>query len=100
MSTQARPQARSGAGRTARRSSLDSFGARGTLRVGDTEYEIFRLGAVPRPADLPYSLKVLLENLLRTEDGANVTADQIRALAGVGPARRARHRDPVHARRG
>ena len=46
---------------------------------------------------LPFSLKVLLENLLRTEDGANVTAEQIRALGALGPAGRARHRDPVHA---
>ena len=76
--------------------SLDSFGARGSLRVGETEYEIYRLGAVPDLRNLPYSLKVLLENLLRTEDGANVTAEQIRALAGVGPAGRARPRDPVH----
>jgi len=65
--------------------SLDSFGAKGTLTVGDTSYEIFRLSAVEGAADLPYSLKVLLENLLRTEDGANITADHIRALAGWVP---------------
>jgi aconitate hydratase len=66
-------------------SSVDTFGARGTLDVGGTGYEIFRLGAVageaPGAADLPFSLKVLLENLLRTEDGANITADHVRALA-------------------
>ncbi|KOX10098.1 aconitate hydratase [Nocardiopsis sp. NRRL B-16309] len=60
--------------------SANSFGARDTLRVGDESYEIFRLDAVQGANRLPYSLKVLLENLLRTEDGANVTADHIRAL--------------------
>ncbi|HEY9417479.1 MAG TPA: aconitase family protein, partial [Pseudonocardia sp.] len=64
----------------------DSFGARGTLTVGNTDHEIFRLSAVEGSDRLPYSLKVLLENLLRTEDGANVTADHIRALAGWDPA--------------
>jgi aconitate hydratase len=64
---------------------LDSFGSRQTLRVGDASYEIFRLDAVEGSARLPYSLKVLLENLLRTEDGANITADHIRALAGWDP---------------
>jgi aconitate hydratase len=62
-------------------SSKDTFGARGTLDVGGSRYEIFRLGAVEGAASLPFSLKVLLENLLRTEDGANVTADHITALA-------------------
>jgi aconitate hydratase len=67
-------------------SSLDSFGARGALAAGDTSYDVFRLSAVDGAADLPFSLKVLLENLLRTEDGANITADHIRALAGWDPA--------------
>ncbi|MFR9731618.1 aconitate hydratase [Saccharopolyspora sp. MS10] len=62
--------------------SKDSFGARGTLKVGDASYEVFRLDAVDGAARLPYSLKILLENLLRTEDGANITADHVRALAG------------------
>ncbi|RKN38360.1 aconitate hydratase AcnA [Streptomyces hoynatensis] len=62
--------------------SANSFDARSTLRVGDESYEIFRLDKVPGSARLPYSLKVLLENLLRTEDGANITADHIRALGG------------------
>jgi aconitate hydratase len=62
--------------------SANSFGARDTLRVGDESYEIFRLDSVEGSNRLPYSLKVLLENLLRTEDGANVTADHIRALGG------------------
>ncbi|GHC84737.1 aconitate hydratase [Nocardiopsis terrae] len=60
--------------------SANSFGARDTLRVGDESYEIFRLDAVKGYNRLPYSLKVLLENLLRTEDGTNVTAEHITAL--------------------
>ncbi|MET9685719.1 aconitate hydratase [Streptomyces coeruleorubidus] len=62
--------------------SANSFDARSTLQVGDESYEIFRLDKVEGAARLPYSLKVLLENLLRTEDGANITADHIRALGG------------------
>ncbi|WUK32427.1 aconitate hydratase AcnA [Streptomyces sp. NBC_00370] len=62
--------------------SANSFDARSTLRVGDESYEIFRLDKVEGSARLPYSLKVLLENLLRTEDGANITADHIRAIGG------------------
>lgn len=65
--------------------TLDSFGARSTLDVGDRTYTIHRLDAVEGLSRLPYSLKVLAENLLRTEDGANVTADQIRALAAWDP---------------
>ncbi|GAA2664985.1 aconitate hydratase AcnA [Streptomyces aculeolatus] len=60
--------------------SANSFDARSTLQVGGESYEIFRLDKVTGAARLPYSLKVLLENLLRTEDGANITADHIRAL--------------------
>ena len=71
--------------------SVNSFGARSTLSVGGTSYEVFRVDAVPGHEKLPYSLKVLLENLLRTEDGANITADDIRALgswdAGAEPDR-------------
>jgi aconitate hydratase len=59
---------------------MDSFGAKGTLEVGDQSYEIYRLDTVDGSANLPYSLKVLLENLLRTEDGANITAEHIRAV--------------------
>src|SRR5439155_13480200 len=62
--------------------SLDTFGAKDTLRVGDDSYEIYRIDRVEGHARLPYSLKILLENLLRTEDGANITADHIRALGG------------------
>ncbi|GAA3100341.1 hypothetical protein GCM10020001_016350 [Nonomuraea salmonea] len=65
--------------------SANSFGSRDTLRVGDASYEIFRLDAVEGAARLPYSLKILLENLLRTEDGANITADHIRALGEWDP---------------
>jgi aconitate hydratase len=62
--------------------STNSFDAHTTLTVGEKSYEIYRIDAVEGSANLPYSLKVLLENLLRTEDGANVTADHIRALGG------------------
>ncbi|RKE63394.1 aconitate hydratase [Microbacterium sp. AG238] len=61
-------------------STVDSFGAKSTLTVGSTDYEIFRTDTVEGYDRLPFSLKVLLENLLRTEDGANVTQEQIRAL--------------------
>ncbi|WP_406078956.1 aconitate hydratase [Micromonospora sp. NBC_00858] len=62
--------------------SLDTFGAKTQLRVGDASYEIFRIDKVDGHDRLPYSLKILLENLLRTEDGANITADHIRQLGG------------------
>ena len=62
--------------------STDSFGAKGTLEVGSNSYEIYRINTVEGHETLPYSLKVLLENLLRTEDGANVTKEQISALGG------------------
>ncbi|WP_292836553.1 aconitate hydratase AcnA [Microbacterium sp.] len=61
-------------------STVDSFGAKSTLTVGGTDYEIFRIDTVAGYEKLPFSLKVLLENLLRTEDGANVTKAQIEAL--------------------
>ncbi|MFC5910066.1 aconitate hydratase AcnA [Streptacidiphilus monticola] len=65
--------------------SANSFDARSSLQVGDESYEIFKLDKVEGSARLPYSLKILLENLLRTEDGANITADHIRALGGWDP---------------
>jgi len=65
--------------------SLDSFGAHGKLDVGDSSYEVYRLSAVPGTEKLPYSLKVLAENLLRNEDGENVTADHVRAIAEWDP---------------
>ena len=67
-------------------STVDSFGSKSRLQVADDTYEIFRLDAVPGTEKLPYSLKVLAENLLRTEDGANITADHVRALAEWDPA--------------
>lgn len=60
--------------------SVDSFGAKGALEVNGQSYEIFRLAGIEGAETLPYSLKVLLENLLRTEDGANITADHITKL--------------------
>jgi len=63
----------------------NSFGSRADLAVGEATYEIHRLDAVDGAEDLPYSLKVLLENLLRTEDGLNVTADHVTALAHWDP---------------
>lgn len=65
--------------------SVNSFGARDTLKVGDNSYEIYRLDAVPGTEKLPYSLKVLAENLLRTEDGSNITKDHIEAIANWDP---------------
>src|SRR5215216_5228804 len=65
--------------------SVNSFDAKATLQVGEESYQIFRLDAVDGSDPLPYSLKILLENLLRTEDGANITADDIQALAGWDP---------------
>src|SRR6187200_3274833 len=66
--------------------SVDSFGAKTTLQVGEDSYQIFRIGQVAGHDRLPYSLKILLENLLRTEDGANITADHIRQLGDWDPA--------------
>jgi aconitate hydratase len=65
--------------------SVNSFNAQASLQVGDAAYEIFRLDAVEGADSLPYSLKILLENLLRTEDGANITDDDIRGLAQWDP---------------
>ena len=68
--------------------SMNGFGARGRLKVGLTSFEIYRLDALDSVADvarLPYTLKVLLENLLRHEDGATVTADDVDALARWSP---------------
>ncbi|MGO3478775.1 MAG: aconitate hydratase AcnA, partial [Brachybacterium tyrofermentans] len=67
-------------------STANSFSAKQDLTVGGTDYEIFALDAVEGADKLPYSLKILLENLLRTEDGANITADHVRALASWDPA--------------
>ncbi|MET1043345.1 MAG: aconitate hydratase AcnA [Microbacteriaceae bacterium] len=66
-------------------SSINSFGSQDTLTVGDTDYQVFRVDKVAGYDKLPFSLKVLLENLLRTEDGANVTKAQIEALGSWVP---------------
>ncbi|MBV9659726.1 MAG: aconitate hydratase AcnA [Acidimicrobiales bacterium] len=63
----------------------DSFGARARFDAAGHSYEIFRLDAVEGASRLPYSLKILLENLLRHEDGVSVRADDVRALAGWDP---------------
>ncbi|MEP7020400.1 MAG: aconitase family protein, partial [Pseudonocardiales bacterium] len=65
--------------------SKNSFGAHAKLDVGATTYDYYRLGAIDGVARLPFSLKILLENLLRTEDGTNVTAEQIQAVADWQP---------------
>jgi aconitate hydratase len=65
--------------------SSDSFGARSTFKVGNKEYDLYRIDALDKQGistkHLPFSLRILLENLLRTEDGRNVTKEEIRALA-------------------
>src|SRR5450631_1666729 len=65
--------------------SVNSFNSKSTLKVGTKEYEIFRLDALDKQGisttHLPFSLRILLENLLRTEDGRNVTKEEVRALA-------------------
>lgn len=65
--------------------SRDSFNVRKKLEVAGKSYEIFDLTKLEGSATLPFSLKILLENLLRTEDGANITAEQIKALANWNP---------------
>ncbi len=67
--------------------TANSFGSRATIEAGGAAYEIYRLDAVPGSASLPYSLKVLLENLLRNEDGLNITKAHIEALASWDPGR-------------
>ena len=68
---------------------MNSFGSRSTLRVGNKDYEIFRLDALDKQghktSHLPYTHRILLENLLRTEDGRNVKRDDILALAQWDP---------------
>jgi len=66
--------------------SKNSFNAKTNLEVAGKKYEIFDITGLPDAKDLPFSLKVLLENLLRTEDGANITAEQIKALAAWNPS--------------
>jgi len=66
--------------------SKNSLGAKQNLKVGGKDFEIFDISKIDGAANLPFSLKVLLENLLRTEDGANITADHIKALAQWDPS--------------
>src|SRR6267154_2558308 len=65
--------------------TMNSFNSRSTLKVGSKEYEIYRIDALDKQGvstkHLPFSLRILLENLLRTEDGRNVTKEEVRALA-------------------
>jgi aconitate hydratase len=67
--------------------TANSFDSRATLGVAGTQYEIYRLDAAEGSDSLPYSLKILLENLLRNEDGTNITADHVHALARWDPQR-------------
>src|SRR2546421_11253428 len=64
--------------------SSNSFGARATFKAGNKEYELYRIDALDKQGistkHLPFSLRILLENLLRTEDGRNVTQEEVRAL--------------------
>jgi len=66
--------------------SKNSLGTKRSLKVGSQEFEIFDISQVDGASSLPFSLKILLENLLRTEDGANITADHIKALAQWDPS--------------
>ena len=65
--------------------SKNSFNAKKNLEVAGKSFEIFDISAIEGAANLPFSLKVLLENLLRTEDGANITQEHIKALANWDP---------------
>ena len=65
--------------------SVNSFQAKRNLEVNGKSFEIFDISNISGAKDLPFSLKILLENLLRTEDGANITADHIKALANWKP---------------
>jgi len=65
--------------------SKNSFNAKKNLEVAGKSFEIFDISAIDGASNLPFSLKVLLENLLRTEDGANITQEHIKALANWDP---------------
>jgi aconitate hydratase len=67
--------------------TANSFGSRAALKVADEQYEIYRLDAVDGSDSLPFSLKVLLENLLRNEDGVNIAADHVTAVAQWDPSK-------------
>jgi aconitate hydratase len=68
--------------------TANSFGSRAALKVAGEQYEIYRLDAAEGSGSLPFSLKILLENVLRNEDGANITADHVRAIAQWDPAKK------------
>src|SRR4051794_23773109 len=73
-----------------RESGMNSFASRATLKVGTQEFEVYRLDALDKQgistAHLPFSLRILLENLLRNENGRSVLADDIKFLASWNPA--------------
>src|SRR5215203_837838 len=78
--------------------AADSFSARSALAVGGERYEIFRLEALQSRFDvlrLPYTLRILLENVLRHEDGVTVTGDDVEAVAAMREAMRALGGDPA-----
>jgi aconitate hydratase A / 2-methylisocitrate dehydratase len=68
--------------------TANSFGSRAALKVAGEQYEIYRLAAAEGSDSLPFSLKILLENLLRNEDGANITAEHVTALAQWDPSKK------------
>src|ERR1700678_2772918 len=68
--------------------TANSFGSRAALKVAGEQYEIYRLTAAEGSDNLPFSLKILLENLLRNEDGANITAEHVTALAQWDPSKK------------
>ena len=68
--------------------TANSFGSRAALQVAGEQYEIYRLDATDGSDSLPFSLKILLENLLRNEDGANITAEHVNALAQWDPSKK------------
>src|SRR5260370_5140383 len=84
------PQERARAETEGLKTMSNSFGSQAVLRVADRDFTIFRLGAVeksfPSAARLPYSLKILLENLVRSEDGRTVRAEDIEGLATWNPS--------------
>ena len=83
--------------------TTNSFDAKATLTVGDASYEIFRLDALQSKFDiarLPFSLKILLENLLRNEDGESIRAARRRGAGHLGRQGRAVQGDRLHARAG
>ena len=67
-----------------------------TLKVGGKDYDFYRIADLPGIDHLPYSLKVLVENLVRNIDGANITDDHVKALLDWDPAAQPSHENPVH----